>query len=313
LKTLNLQVIMMKISIENETQRLRVVVVGIADDFGGTPKEEECYDPKSREYVKAGTFPIEKDCIAEVNALVHVFEKYEVEVLRPQNIKELNQIFPRDIAFAIDNKLVISNVIDNRKEEVSAIDEVLNQIAKEDIIRMPKDARAEGGDVILWNNYIFVGYSKKEDFEDYIVARTNKAGLNFLSATFLNKNVKGFELNKSDEDPRENALHLDCCFQPIGKDMAILYKGGFKNEEDVEFIVNHFGGDNIIEISKEEMYNMNANVFSISENVIVSEEGFTRLNGELRKRGFIIETVPYAEIAKMEGLLRCSTMPLIRE
>ena len=57
---------------------------------------------------------------------------------------------------------------------------------------------------------------------------------------------------------------------------------------------------------------MNANVFSISENVIVSEKGFTRLNTELRKRGFTVEEVPYAEIAKMEGLLRCSTMPLIR-
>ena len=61
------------------------------------------------------------------------------------------------------------------------------------------------------------------------------------------------------------------------------------------------------------MYNMNANVFSISENVIVSEKRFTRLNIELRKRGFTVEEVSYAEIAKMEGLLRCSTMPLIRE
>jgi N-dimethylarginine dimethylaminohydrolase len=58
---------------------------------------------------------------------------------------------------------------------------------------------------------------------------------------------------------------------------------------------------------------MNANVFSISENVIVSEKGFTRLNAELRKRGFTVEEVPYAEVSKMEGLLRCSTMPLIRE
>ena len=61
------------------------------------------------------------------------------------------------------------------------------------------------------------------------------------------------------------------------------------------------------------MYNMNANIFSISEKVIVSDKGFTRLNIELRKRGFKIEEVPYAEIAKMEGLLRCSTMPLIRK
>ena len=95
--------------------------------------------------------------------------------------------------------------------------------------------------------------------------------------------------------------------------MAILYKGAFKHEEDVEFLVNYLGGENIIEISKEEMYNMNANVFSISENVIVSERGFIRLNNELRMRGFIVEEIPFSEIAKMEGLLRCSTMPLIRE
>jgi N-dimethylarginine dimethylaminohydrolase len=77
--------------------------------------------------------------------------------------------------------------------------------------------------------------------------------------------------------------------------------------------VNYFGAENIIEVNKEEMYDMNANIFSISEKVIVSEKGFTRLNTELRRRGFTVEEVPYAEIAKMEGLLRCSTIPLIRE
>ena len=81
----------------------------------------------------------------------------------------------------------------------------------------------------------------------------------------------------------------------------------------IKFLVNYFGGENIIEINKEEMYNMNSNIFSISEDVIISEKGFIRLNNELRKRRFIVEEVPYAEIAKMEGLLRCSTMPLIRE
>ena len=61
------------------------------------------------------------------------------------------------------------------------------------------------------------------------------------------------------------------------------------------------------------MYHMNSNVFSISEKVIVSEQGFNRLNSLLRDKGFVVEEVPYAEIAKMEGLLRCSTLPLKRE
>ena len=304
---------MIRINITNETTKLKAVVLGIADDFGGTPKLTECYDPKSKEHVIAGTYPKNEDCILEMNALVKVFEKYNIKVFRPENIKGLNQIFSRDIAFAIEDKLVLPNIIEDRKQEVEGISEVLNLVDKSDIVQMPEGAMAEGGDVMPWNEYIFVGFSEKEDFEKYTVARTNRAGLEFLSSSFSTKIVKGFELNKSDENAKENALHLDCCFQPIGENSAILYKGGFKNKSDVDFLVNYFGKENIIEITKNEMYNMNSNVFSVSEEVIISEKGFTRLNEVLRNQGFIVEEVPYSEIAKMEGLLRCSTIPLIRE
>ena len=304
---------MISINIKNETAKLKAVLVGIANDLGGTPTLEKCYDPKSKEHVKAGTFPFEKNCIEEIDALVAIFKKYNVVVYRPQNITGLNQIFSRDIAFVIEDKLVLPNIIKDRSKEVEAIYGVLNQIKESDKIKMPKDARAEGGDVIPCNEYIFIGYSEKEDFDKYTAARTNRAGLDFLSKTFLNKKVKGFELKKSDEISRENTLHLDCCFQPIGKDMAILYRGGFKNESDVHFLISYFSQENIIEVSKEEMNNMNSNVFSISEKVIISDCRFERLNTELRKRGFTVEEVPYAEISKMSGLFRCSTMPLIRE
>ena len=60
------------------------------------------------------------------------------------------------------------------------------------------------------------------------------------------------------------------------------------------------------------MYNMNSNVFSISENVIVSEISFKRINNILRELGFIVEEIKFSEIAKMEGLLRCTTLPLHR-
>ena len=92
-----------------------------------------------------------------------------------------------------------------------------------------------------------------------------------------------------------------------------MYKDGFKNNEDVDFLINLFGEENIILINQQEMYNMNSNIFSISENIVVSEKGFTRLNTELRKRGFFVEEIQYSEIAKMEGLLRCSTIPLKRK
>ena len=304
---------MIEINIKNETAPLRAVVVGTANDFGGTPAIEECYDPKSKEHIQAGSFPNEKDCVLAMDSLIGVFEKHHIMVYRPSNIEGLNQIFSRDIAFVIEDKLILPNIIEERRREAEGISYILNQVNESDKIKMPEGARIEGGDVMLCNDYIFVGYSEKEDFERYRVARTNRAGLDFLATTFSNKKVMGLELKKSDNDPRKNALHLDCCFQPIGRDMAILYKGGFKNNADFNFLINYFGKHNIIEVSREEMYNMNPNVFSISEKIIISEKGFSRLNSKLRKRGFIVEEISYAEIAKMSGLFRCSTMPLIRE
>lgn len=108
-------------------------------------------------------------------------------------------------------------------------------------------------------------------------------------------------------------MHLDCCFQPVGKDKAIIYKEGFLDEKEYEWLVNLFGKENIFEITREEMYHMNSNIFSISEDVVISERNFTRLNNWLREQGITVEEVPYAEISKQEGLLRCSTLPLIRE
>ena len=108
-------------------------------------------------------------------------------------------------------------------------------------------------------------------------------------------------------------MHLDCCFQPVGQHCAIMYKAGFKNQSDIDFLISHFGEENIIFISRDEMYQMNSNIFSISPQVVISEKGFVRLNNELRIKGITVEEVPYAEIAKMEGLLRCSTLPLRRK
>ena len=303
---------MIDLFVRNETDPLEVVVLGIADSFGDTPEMADAYDPKSKEFIARGAFPKEEDLKREMEAFRLVFEKYQVEVLRPSFIANYNQIFSRDIAFVIDDKLVLPNIIEDRKKERDALKAILDKIDPSNQIHMPTGSQAEGGDVMPWNEFLFVGYSEPEDFERFIVARTNVDGLNFLKKEFPNREVHGFELVKSDTDPRENALHLDCCFQPIGKNQAILYPGGFKYEEDVEFLISLFGSENIIEIEKEEMYMMCSNIFSISPEVIVSERNFKRLNNELRHRGFTVEEVPYYEISKMEGLLRCTTMPLRR-
>ena len=98
----------------------------------------------------------------------------------------------------------------------------------------------------------------------------------------------------------------------MGRGKAILHKNGFLIEEEYQWLVDFFGKDNIFEITADEMYDMCSNIFSLSPDVVVSERNFDRLNTWLRKQGFTVEEIPYAEISKQEGLLRCSTLPLIR-
>jgi N-dimethylarginine dimethylaminohydrolase len=304
---------MLKLNIKNETSRLRAVVLGIATSIGPLPKVEDCYDPKSMQHVIAGTYPKEEDMHPEMEAVAAILEKYNVEVFRPNVIENYNQIFARDIAFVIDDKLVRANILPDRDQEIVAINHVISKIDSKNIIKLPEECHVEGGDVMPWNNHIFIGTYSGEDYSDHITARTNIDAVIALQELFPEKMVKSFELRKNNTDPKENALHLDCCFQPIGKDKAILHKNGFLVEKEYEWLLNFFGKENVFEIDKDEMYNMNSNIFSISEDVIISEKNFTRLNTWLRKNGFTVEEVAYAEIAKQEGLLRCSTMPLIRD
>lgn len=303
---------MLHLNVNDEISPLKAVVLGTAKSCGPTPTPEEAYDPKSLEHILAGTYPKEEDMIGEMEAFAAVFKKHGVEVFRPEVLEDCNQIFSRDIAFVIGNKLIKANILPDREQEFEAILHVLEYIDPQNIIHAPEEVHVEGGDVMPWNDYIFVGTYTASDYPDWITARTNKEAVEFLRNQFPDKTVMPFELRKS-RNARENALHLDCCFQPLGKGKAILHKNGFLVEEEYQWLVDFFGRENIFEITADEMYNMFSNVFSISPEVVVSEQNFIRLNNWLREQGFTVEEIPYAEIAKQEGLLRCSTLPLVRE
>lgn len=304
---------MLPIHLQNETSKLVAVVLGIANSNGPTPTAEEAYDPKSLEHILAGTYPIETDMIAEMNAFLEVFEKYNVKVYRPSLIENYNQIFTRDIGFVIEDTFVKANILPEREHELDAIQYIIDQIDPKKVVRPPAEVHIEGGDVMLWNDYIFIGTYKGSDYKDYITARTNLQGVAYIQKLFPHKIVKAFDLVKSKIEAHDNALHLDCCFQPIGTNKGIIYKNGFREEADYMFLVNLIGKENLFYLSRDEMYDMNSNVFSISPEIVVIEQKFTRLHQWLDQNGFTVETIPYAEIAKQEGLLRCSTLPLIRE
>jgi len=301
-----------ELNINNETSRLKTVILGRADSNGPVPNLEDAYDPKSIEHIKNGTYPKEEDMIKEMDEVVRIFDKYDVDVLRPELIEDYNQIYARDIAFVIDNMIIKSHILPDRDKEIEAIRYILDQIPQENLIKLSDEAHVEGGDVMPHNDYVFVGTYRGEDYPEHITARTNMKAVEELQELFPQKTVKSFNLRKDNANAKQNALHLDCCFQPVGEKYAIIHKNGFLEVDEYNWLVDYFGKENCFEITAEEMYEMMSNIFSISERVVISDQHFTRLNTWLRERGITVEEVDYREIAKQEGLLRCTTLPLVR-
>jgi len=304
---------MLKLNVNNETSKLLAVVLGTAKSNGSAPKLEECYDPKSRENILANTYPIEIDMVRELSELEDILVKHNVKVYRPEVINDYNQIFSRDIGFVIDDFFIVANILPERSKEISAIDNVINLISEKRIINLPQECHVEGGDVILHNDYVFIGTYNGGDYTSFKTARTNYEAINFLKERFPEKKIISFDLIKSDIDPTKNALHLDCCLQPVGNNKLVACPEAFFKRDQYEWLINHFGKENILEISLNEMSEMHCNFFSIDTNIVVSEKSFIKLNNWLRSFDIIVEEINYKEISKQGGLLRCSTLPLIRE
>ena len=300
-------------SISNETNQLLCVLLGVADQSGSIPTYDEAYDPKSLLHIAIVSYPKEIYLIHQLDLMHESLQKHCVDVLRPKIVPNYNQIFTRDIAFVIDNYLLLSNILPARDQEVNAIQFIINQIPSEYVLSIPNQVHVEGGDVVVHNNYLFVGYYNQLDYAELVTARTNANALTYLSEQFPEKEVIGFELHKSNDDPYANTLHLDCCFQPFGKNLAIICPEGFMHKEDVLWIENYFGAENLFVTDKQSMFEMQCNLLSISSDLVISDPSFLEVNNWLKSKGIEVISVTYDQISKQGGLFRCTTLPLIRK
>ena len=282
--------------VNDVTAPLEAVVLGIGDELG--PQLD--INPVSKHHIERGTYPTEASIKKEIATLETVLKAQGITVYRPEVLKDVDQIFTRDIGFVIEDKFVVANMMETvRQIELPAIQYLLDQINPEHILGPPAAARIEGGDVILHGDYIFVGIS----------LRSNTAGYEYLRRAFPHKKVHPLPLVTSD-DPAEHVLHLDCTFQPVGKSHAIIYRNGFKSPPEILYQL--FPKDKLIEVALEQKTKMFPNIFSIAPDKVIIERTFGWLKEALEKRGFTVFEVDYTETSKLSGLLRCSTLPLRR-
>ena len=165
------------LGVYDETAPLRAVIVGIGTDISPV---RHLLNPREAEAVATGTFPSEDELRRQIDGFAETLADNGVDLYRPHNILDSDQIFTRDIAFVIGNRLVRAHMAKpSRRDEYAQLDRVTARIDPAHILEPPSDVIIEGGDVVLGNalstGRIFVGQGD----------RTNQAGVqNFCAASF---------------------------------------------------------------------------------------------------------------------------------
>ena len=298
-------------SIQDEWSSLEAVMVGTGIGMGDPPSLEETFDPQSRQHVLNNTYPTESQVSAELDDLAALLEHQNVRVLRP-DLVGMNQVFTRDIGLVIDDRFIMTHLVEDRVLEQAGLKSMLHRNTGT-VLTPPAHVQMEGGDIMPMPGEIWVGYAKESDFNQFTTARTNEAALDWLQEQFPERKVRGFELQKSDTDPSQNALHLDCCLAPLGMGHLILHPAGFKNPDDIAWLHTQYTAQMRLELSSLEMEKMHGNVLSISPNRVISSIGFDRTHEQMKRWGYDVLVIDLSEAAKMGGLIRCSTMPLRRQ
>ena len=303
---------MIEVKVDNEYSALKSVILGLAEDMGDPPKVFDVYDPRSLYHIKNNSYPSEVDVKKDVESFYKILIKHNVDVLRPDNIKNCNQVFARDLGFTISNIFFQSNIVPNREEELVGVSGIINNLDA-GVVKLPDYMHIEGGDVVIHNDKLFIGTYSGKDYSELITARTNQESISYLEKMIPSKEIMSINIKKSNTDVFENVLHLDCCFQPIGKRKAIICPDSFVNKSDVEYLIGYFGKKNTYLAYGQEAYMLISNLLVISPEVIVSDKRFNKINTWLEKNDFHVEKISYENVSKMSGLFRCSTLPLLRE
>ena len=197
------------------------------------------------------------------NELVNTLRNYSIDViLLPYHKKYPEQVFTRDIGFTLGETIFVADMAsDVRKGE----DIVLKQWLEDEGISYYNiiGDQIEGGDVIIDRDKIYIGLSN----------RTNQEAIDHLQE-LLNKQFEVITI-----DFQEKFLHLDCVFNVISPEVALIYPNAL-NKKDIDLFKTRY---HLIEVSEKEQFTLGTNVLSIGNNRILSLPVNKEVNQQLRQ------------------------------
>lgn len=223
---------------------------------------------------------------------VAVLENKGIKVHKlPPLQKYPEQVFTRDIGFTIGHTLYISEMgREIRQGEEKVLKEWMNE--EHITIKDLKHDSIEGGDVLLDRSTVFVGVSH----------RTSREAIQNLQEHEPDYTVIPVPFN-------EKYLHLDCVFNILSPDEAIIFPPAF-HENELKLLKSKY---KTIEINKDEQFTLGTNILSLGNKTVLALPVNKEINRKLRSSGYEVIEVDISEIIKSGGAFRCCTLPLDRE
>lgn len=232
-----------------------------------------------------------KTALEQHREFVRTLEANGVEViLLPYHKKYPEQVFTRDIGFTLGQTIFVAKMAhDVRIGE----EDVLKQWLEDEEMsyyNLSED-RIEGGDVVIDGQTIYVGLSN----------RTHQEAVEHLQGLLNQFDVKAIPF-------KAKYLHLDCVFNVVSPEVALIYKPAL-TEEDIALFSSRY---ELIEVSEDEQFTLGTNVLNIGNKKILSLPVNKQVNQQLQNRGFEVIEVDITEIIKSGGSFRCCTLPILR-
>lgn len=284
----------------NETDRLRKVIIGRHRGYRQNEEYVELVNESQREGL-----PDANDLEEEFTDFTEELSSNGVEVLIPDYVGKFvyDQLTPRDLGVTIGNRFLICNMArSSRRYEVAGIfSHIRAPDGSEPVVLIPPDPemRMEGGDIIVDKGYLFVGLTE----------RTNQTGVQYLRETFGDE-FEVVPVNcRSSQDPHP-VLHLDCIFNPVGEQHALIYPQDME-EIPPEITANY----KFIEVDRKAQQALATNVLSVSKQVVISRNhpACRAANQAMREAGLEVITLPFDAAPSTGGSFRCCSLPLVRD
>jgi dimethylargininase len=189
-------------------------------------------------------------------------------------------VFIEDTAVVLDEVAIISRPgAESRRDEVIEVARVLS--AHRGLCTMTEPATLDGGDVLCMGRTLYVGRS----------GRTNDEGIAQLREAVAKY---GYTVTPVDFT---GCLHLKTAATAVDDDTVLLNRAWVSPSA--------FAGRDVLDVDATEPFG--ANVLRVGDALVYGSQ-FPRTRAMLESRGFSVNTVDCAELAKAEGAVTCCSL-----